>query len=45
MKRMIMAFGLLLIVAACEPVEGAGQDIQAAGEVITEESQQAQAGM
>ncbi len=45
MTRMMMALGLMLIAAACETVEGAGQDIQAAGEAITEESQQAQAGM
>ncbi len=35
----------LLGIAACETIEGAGQDIESAGEAITEESQEAQAGM
>jgi predicted small secreted protein len=34
----------LLGVAACETVEGAGRDLEAAGEVITEEAQDAQTG-
>ncbi len=32
----------LLAVAACETVEGAGRDLETAGETITEESQEAQ---
>lgn len=35
----LMAFGALV---ACETVEGAGRDIQGAGQVITTESQQVQ---
>jgi entericidin B len=45
MTRIWMAIGLMLIVAGCETIEGAGQDIEAAGEAITEESREAQAGM
>lgn len=33
----------LLVAAACETVEGAGRDIQSAGEVLTEEAQETQA--
>lgn len=33
----------LIAVAACETVEGAGRDIQSAGEVLTEEAQETQA--
>jgi predicted small secreted protein len=32
----------LFAMAACETVEGAGRDIQTAGEVITDEAQEAQ---
>lgn len=34
----------LLATAACETVEGAGRDLQSAGEVITDEAQETQAG-
>jgi predicted small secreted protein len=34
----------LMAVAGCETIEGAGRDIGTAGDVITQESQQAQAG-
>ncbi len=34
----------LMAIAACETIEGAGRDLNTAGDVITEESQQAQAG-
>jgi predicted small secreted protein len=34
----------LLATAACETVEGAGRDLQTAGEVITDEAQETQAG-
>lgn len=33
----------LMILSACETVEGAGRDIENAGEAITDESQNAQA--
>ncbi len=45
MPRILITMTLLLLAAACETMEGAGQDIQAAGEAITEESQEAQTGM
>lgn len=32
----------LMILSACETVQGAGRDLQTAGEAITEESQDAQ---
>jgi entericidin B len=43
---MTRAFAILsvLVLAACETVEGAGRDIESAGEVITQESQEVQAG-
>ena len=44
MTRLLVLLALLAV-AACETIEGAGQDIEKAGEAITEESRQAQAGM
>jgi entericidin B len=35
----------LLTLAACETIEGAGRDLENAGEVITEESMETQAEM
>lgn len=35
----------LFAVAACETVEGAGQDLGAAGDAISQESREAQAGL
>lgn len=35
----------LFAVAACETVEGAGRDLQTAGETVTGEAQAAQSGM
>ncbi|WP_199257547.1 entericidin A/B family lipoprotein [Paracoccus binzhouensis] len=35
----------LLALAACQTVQGAGRDIQSAGQVIARESQEAQAGL
>jgi entericidin B len=37
---LLALFGLV----ACETVEGAGRDLQTAGEVITDEAQDAQSG-
>ncbi len=34
----------LMTIAACETIEGAGRDLNTAGDVITQESQQAQSG-
>ena len=39
-----LALLALIAVAACETVEGAGRDLQTAGEVITEEAQDVQTG-
>lgn len=44
MARMMMAI-LVLALAGCETVKGAGQDIQSAGQAISAEGSQAQAGM
>jgi predicted small secreted protein len=44
MTRLIVLLALLGV-AACETIEGAGQDIENTGEAITEEAQEAQAGM
>ncbi|KGJ10432.1 entericidin A/B family lipoprotein (plasmid) [Paracoccus versutus] len=35
----------LLVLAACQTVQGAGRDLQSAGQAISRESQEAQAGM
>ncbi|RDD69107.1 entericidin A/B family lipoprotein [Paracoccus versutus] len=35
----------LLVLAACQTVQGAGRDLQSAGQAISRESQKAQAGM
>ncbi|WP_374376747.1 entericidin A/B family lipoprotein [Tabrizicola sp.] len=40
-----LALLALLGLAACETVEGAGRDLTTAGEAITEEAQETQAGM
>ena len=44
MTRMMMVL-LVLALAGCETVKGAGQDLQTAGQAITAEGTQAQAGM
>jgi entericidin B len=44
MARMMMVV-MVLALAGCETVKGAGQDIQTAGQAITAEGTQAQAGM
>lgn len=41
----LLALIALLTVTACETIKGAGQDIENAGEAITEEAQEAQAEM
>lgn len=35
----------LMALAACQTVQGAGRDLQTAGEVVTQESYEAQQGM
>lgn len=35
----------LLVLAACQTVQGAGRDLQSAGQAISRENQEAQAGM
>ena len=42
MKRILILTGLLAALAACETIEGAGQDIETAGEAIQRESNEAQ---
>ncbi len=39
--RLLPLLGLMAV-AACETIEGAGRDLNTAGDVITEEAQQAQ---
>ena len=34
----------ILLLSACETVQGAGRDLESAGEAITEESQETQSG-
>ncbi|MDT1062892.1 entericidin A/B family lipoprotein [Paracoccus sp. CPCC 101403] len=47
MRRLIglAPFLALLAVAACETVQGAGRDMQAAGQAVTRESREVQSGM
>ena len=42
MARIIASFAALFALSACETVEGAGQDIQNAGQSISTEARQAQ---
>ena len=35
----------LVVLTACETVEGAGRDLQTAGTVVTDEAQNAQSGL
>lgn len=41
MTRIVLVFLMVAGLAACETVEGAGQDIQNAGQAIETEAQQA----
>jgi entericidin B len=45
MKTLLPALLLLMTLTACETVEGLGRDVQTTGEVITQESKEAQVGM
>mgnify|MGYP001233771237 CR=1 FL=1 len=47
MKPMMIALTLAVLTAltACETVEGAGRDLQTAGQAVTTEARRAQAGM
>lgn len=47
MRRMLKLTPILalLALAACETVQGAGRDMQAAGTAVSRESQEAQMGM
>ena len=44
MGRIILTLVALLGLAACETIEGAGQDIETAGEAIQQESNEVQGG-
>ncbi|NIY78001.1 entericidin A/B family lipoprotein [Celeribacter sp. HF31] len=45
MKRVMIMGAVLLSLAACETVEGAGQDISKAGSAISQESREVQSEM
>lgn len=45
MKTILVALTALMTLSACETMEGLGRDVQQTGEVIEEESREAQAGM
>ena len=45
MPRFTLVLLALATLAACETMEGFGRDVETAGEVITEESQDAQSGL
>lgn len=40
-----LALLALLSISGCETIEGAGRDLETAGEAITEEAQETRAGM
>ena len=42
MTRIMLTLTALTLLAACETVEGFGQDVETAGEAIQEESNEAQ---
>jgi predicted small secreted protein len=44
MSKLIFPLLALLALAACNTVEGAGQDISTAGDVLTDEARQQQGG-
>lgn len=43
-RRVFILFGLLAL-TACETIEGAGRDMQTAGQAVTQEARRTQAGM
>ncbi|SDE67179.1 Predicted small secreted protein [Paracoccus isoporae] len=43
--RLIVPALALLALTACETIQGAGRDMQSAGEAITTESQEVQSGL
>ncbi|SLN67304.1 hypothetical protein AQS8620_03140 [Aquimixticola soesokkakensis] len=45
MTRLIILCTALLGLAACETIEGAGQDLSNAGQTISQESREVQSGM
>ncbi len=45
MKALLAALTALFTLSACETMEGFGRDVETTGEVITQESQEAQMGM
>lgn len=45
MKRVMILGAMLLSLAACETIEGAGQDISKAGSAISQESRDVQSEM
>lgn len=45
MKNILMFGALILSLAACETVQGAGKDLQKAGATVTDEARKAEAGM
>lgn len=42
MTRFVLSLAALVALAACETIEGAGQDIETAGEAIQQEAQESQ---
>ena len=44
MRRLFVLLALLAL-TACETIEGAGRDMETAGEAISQEANEAQAGM
>ncbi|ALG89413.1 MAG: entericidin, EcnA/B family [Confluentimicrobium sp.] len=45
MTRILLTIAALVTLTACETIDGAGQDIENAGEAISSEAQQTQAEM
>lgn len=45
LRILVLPFAALMALAACETVEGAGRDLQGAGQAVSHEARKTQAGM
>jgi len=45
MSKMVLALVAVLALSACNTMQGAGQDVSAAGSALTDEAQEAESGM
>jgi len=45
MSKIVLTLVALMALSACNTMQGAGQDVSAAGSALTDEAQEAQSGM